>query len=311
MTLSQLLKKQRSLAPAQPGTDQKVTPKISIIIPAYNEQDCIEQCLDSCFAQSVLPDEVLVVNNRSTDQTKKVVTQYRRKHHYAKLIRLIDQSEKQGIIPTRNAGFKAARYDVMGRIDADCILDPRWVETVKALFSDEGVSAATGPVAYHDMPGQRVGFKVDKEIRRALNRIAKDHKFLFGSNMALARSAWLQIQDAASEDPQDQLHEDVDLALCLFEKDLKIVYSSAMIAGMSARRLEDNPRDFYNYVMRFERTLTLHGIESMSSRMPIVIYLSVYFPTKLLRSIYDTKTGTFTTSKIKKLLIERIKKLSI
>ncbi len=298
-------------AQADVGRADQTLPKVTIVIPAYDEQDCIVQCLDSCLNQTSPPDEVLVVNNRSTDNTAKLVRSYIKEKRVRHIVRLIDQNEKQGIIPTRNKGFAEAKYDVMGRIDADCLLDKQWVAQVKTIFSDPSVAAATGPVAYHDMPAQRVGLKFDQQIRNALNKIAKDHKFLFGSNMAITKNGWAAIKETAAEDKQDLLHEDVDLALCLFEKNLKITYSSKMIGGMSARRLEDNPRDFYNYVMRFERTLRLHGIESMSSRLPIVIYLSVYFPTKVLRSIYDTKQGKFTATKIKKLLIDRIKELSV
>ena len=47
--------------------------------------------------------------------------------------------------------------DLIGRIDADSILEPEWVAEVKALFSDPTVGAATGPMIYYDMPMRRWG----------------------------------------------------------------------------------------------------------------------------------------------------------
>ncbi len=70
---------------------------------------------------------------------------------------MLDQNDEQGITPTRNRGFDAATGDVIGRIDADSVLEPNWVEEVKNIFSDPGVGAATGPVIYYDMPLRRFG----------------------------------------------------------------------------------------------------------------------------------------------------------
>ena len=285
-------------------------PKLSVIIPAYNEAECIERCLMACIAQTEPIDEIIVVDNKSKDDTAKVVKKFI-KANKKYPIKIVNEFDQQGLIPARNTGMRCAKYEVMGRIDADTILEHEWAHVVKDIFVDESVSAATGPVSYHDMPARKTTAKVDNQIRTALNKMAKDHRFIFGSNMAVRKAAWGEIKGDVALDPKDLLHEDIDIALCLFKKDLRIAYNPKMRAGMSARRLEDNPRDFFSYVMRFERTFRHHDISSVSARIPIFIYLSVYFPTKIIRSVYDPKKQRFTTTKIKKMLVDRIKELDI
>ncbi len=272
-------------------------PSVSIIIPAYNEEKVIQKCLESCINQIDHADEIIVVNNNSTDQTATIVRRIQRRFPQAN-IRLLTEKE-QGIIPARNKGFASARSEILGRIDADSIIQEDWVYHVRRLFVKKSIAAATGPVAYHDMPLRRVGLAADTRIRRALHSMAKDHTFLFGSNMAIRKTAWQTIQPYTHMDKDDVLHEDIDLALCLYKNNLTSVYDPAMIGGMSARRLEDSPRDFYNYVMRFERTFKVHDITSRSARIPIFIYILIYFPVRTVRKFYDGETNKFTWQKLR------------
>lgn len=279
-------------------TSMSSLPSVGIIIPAYNEEDSIARCLDACIDQTSPADEIIVVDNKSTDRTVEIVKQYQTDYPKASII-LEHQNISQGITPTRDHGFNRAKSEILGRIDADSIIENGWVEAVRACFTQPNVAAATGPVLYHDMPMQSLGFRVDDKIRNTLHRLAKDHRFLFGSNMAIRATAWVQIRDLIHKDPNDELHEDIDLALTLFENDLEIVYDQKIISGMSARRLEDSPRKFYQYVMRFERTFKVHGVKSASARIPIFIYLLIYFPVRTVRKFYDGDTSKFTLSKLR------------
>jgi hypothetical protein len=94
--------------------------------------------------------------------------------------------------------------------------------------------------------------------------------------MALTKDAWLQVRDDVCPDREDLMHEDLDLAVHLALKGLKIGYVSAMVAGMSARRLDDNPRDFRFYVERFERTYRAHGIHDVRLLLPMAVLLGSY-----------------------------------
>lgn len=250
-------------------------PSVSIVIPAYNEENTIRSCVLAALAQTVPALEIIVVDNRSTDRTAEIVQQLQTVNPGAPLIYL-RQFDEQGLVPTRNLGLDSARGDVLGRIDADSVLEPNWVEEVQKAFADESVAAATGPVLYYDMPLRRFGLKADDTLRRAMLKLAQEYHFVFGSNMALRATAWQAIRHEVCRDEADRFHEDIDISVHLADAGLKAVYVSTMVAGMSARRLEDSPRDYVDYVGRFDRTYDHHGVHSRRLRAPAWVFLAIY-----------------------------------
>lgn len=264
---------------------------MSIVIPAYNEESVIRQCLIAAIYQSVPAEEIIVVDNRSTDRTAAIVRQMQLEYPESP-IHLLEQSAEQGLIPTRNFGLNHATGDVLGRIDADSVLEPDWVETVQSGFADPLVAAATGPVVYYDMPMRRWGLKADDKMRQLVLKLARNqYHFLFGSNMALRRTAWEQIRDHTCRDERDEMHEDIDLSLHLAEQDLTIRYIPTMVSGMSARRLEDSPKDYRYYVTRFDRTYKAHHINKRVLKVPMLIFMSIYYPAKMLRAVHSARTS--------------------
>jgi cellulose synthase/poly-beta-1,6-N-acetylglucosamine synthase-like glycosyltransferase len=204
---------------------------------------------------------------------------------------LLSQDREQGLIPTRNFGLDHATGDVLGRIDADSLLEPDWVEQVQRGFSDPEVMAATGPVLYYDMPLRRFGLRADDRMRRFVLKLAKkQYHFLFGSNMALRRGAWEIIRKEVCRDEADEMHEDIDVSVHLADHALKILYLPGMISGMSARRLEDSPKDYRYYVTRFDRTYRNHKIHRRVLRVPMLIFMGVYYPAKVLRKVHQART---------------------
>lgn len=250
-------------------------PTVSIIIPAYNEASVIEQCVRACLAQTVAAHEIIVVDNKSTDDTAEIVARLQAERPDAP-IRLLSQDAEQGLVPTRNFGFDNATGEVFGRIDADSLVRPNWVEAVQRAFADENISAATGPVYYYDMPFQKLAERGDAVTRKAVSRAVRRKKLLFGSNMAIRGAEWPFLKLVHCRDKADRFHEDVDLSVHLHAAHKTIAYSDEMVVGMSARRLDDSPRDFHDYVMRFERTYRAHGVKSITMRTPMAIFLGLY-----------------------------------
>jgi glycosyltransferase involved in cell wall biosynthesis len=257
-------------------------PTVSIVIPAYNEERTIRACVVAAIEQTVPADEIVVVNNKSTDSTAKMLKALKTEFPDAPLV-IVDQNDEQGITPTRNAGFNAATSEVLGRIDADSILEPEWVAVVKRIFSDPTVGAATGPMIYYDMPLRRFGARADDNMRRALLKLTKEYHFVFGSNMAIRASAWHDIRDHVCNDADAEMHEDLDLGIHLFDRGHKIVYGSKMVSGMSARRLDANPMDYLRYVRRWDKTYDHHKIFNPALRAPMVVFSAIYPLGKLMR----------------------------
>lgn len=100
--------------------------KISIIIPAYNAENDIEECIDSAFAQTYQDIEVICIDNNSKDNTLLVLHDLKTKK-YPNLI--IDKEKKQGASAARNKGLKIAQGEWIQFLDADDLLETTKLET--------------------------------------------------------------------------------------------------------------------------------------------------------------------------------------
>ncbi|MEZ0353466.1 glycosyltransferase family 2 protein [Mycobacterium sp. pR1184] len=281
-------------------------PSVAIVIPAYNEERFIGNCLESCINQTSAPDEIIVVNNRSTDATASIVREYQAAAPHLD-IQLLDQTVYQGAAPTRDYGFDHARCDVLGRIDADTVIPPDWVEKVRGYFEDADIDAASGPIAIYDLPLRTFLFWVDSTLRYHLHQHVKSERFLLGCNMAIRATAWKGVRLQTQLDPEVLLHEDIDLALTLFENNFRISYEPSMVAAISGRRVEDSPRDFYRYATRYTRTTKLHGIKSPTAHTTIATLLVLYYPFRTMRFFYDADQQQFTLARLR----NRIQKVGL
>jgi len=144
-------------------------PTVGIVIPAYNEEATIRACVTAAVGQTVPAHEIIVVDNKSTDQTPVILRELMTEFADAP-ITVLRQERAQGITPTRNMGFDAVKSDIIGRIDSDTLLEPNWVEQVQNVFLNLDVHAATGPVIYYDMPLRRYMARADDTARKAMFR---------------------------------------------------------------------------------------------------------------------------------------------
>lgn len=257
-------------------------PSLAIVIPAFNEEATIRACVTAAVNQTVPADEIIVVDNKSTDGTAHILRELQQEYRSAPLT-LLQQNETQGLTPSRNMGFDAVTSDIIGRIDSDSVLEPNWVEETKKVFLNEAVHAATGPVIYYDMPFRRYMAKADHRARRLMSKLVKRYHFLFGTNMALRKTAWDVVRSEVCVDADKDMHEDIDLSVHLFDAGFTAVYAPSMVVGMSARRLDDSPADFLTYAKRFDNTYNHHGLHQSVLRIPQWGYLALYPVAKGLR----------------------------
>jgi glycosyltransferase involved in cell wall biosynthesis len=262
------------------------TKSLSIIIPVFNEEDYLASCLDSIAKQSVAPDEVLVIDNNSSDQSLEIARRY-------PFVTVIKES-RQGVVHARDRGFTAASSELIGRIDADTLLPKDWVKTVQAIMSDDTVFAATGPVSYYDMPFPKTNFKVDHFIRKNLYRGAPHVPFLFGSNMVLRADAWKSLKDEVCH--SKELHEDLDLAVHLMRQNKLVGYEKSMLASTSSRRYDDDIKSFAHYMGVYRKTYALHNIYSVAPLIATGFYWLGYILFYPIQRSFDPKKGRLSLS---------------
>ena len=116
---------------------------ISVIVCAHNEARYLPACLHSVLAQSRIPDELLVINNASTDETSLVASQVPH-------VRVVDEPRK-GLVVARETGRRHASGDLLIYLDADCRAPLTWLERIERRFDrDAALIALSGPYRYYD-----------------------------------------------------------------------------------------------------------------------------------------------------------------
>ncbi len=253
---------------------------VSIVIPVFNEENYIKDCLDLIAKQTILPGEVVIVDNNCTDKTIDIAKSY-------DFVRVVKE-KKQGVLFARNTGFDAAKGSIVGRIDTDSHLSEDWVENVAEAFKDPEVSAVTGPVWYYDMPFVSGGFWLDKKIRGSVARTSEVFPFLFGTNMAIRKSAWLDVKSDTCT--KRKMYEDIDLAIHLYEHGLHIYYLDYLTCGMAARRFDDTLMNFYRYIKLYKVTYEIHGLKAKSTRLAMGVYMIFFVLCQPFRWVYDPVT---------------------
>jgi cellulose synthase/poly-beta-1,6-N-acetylglucosamine synthase-like glycosyltransferase len=108
---------------------------VTVIIPAHNAETTLERCLAALSAQTRPPDEIIVVDDGSTDGTADVAIDYD--------VQVLRQA-RAGPAAARNAGVRVARGELLLFTDADCAPTPDWVDRMVAPFADPTVAGAKG-----------------------------------------------------------------------------------------------------------------------------------------------------------------------
>jgi glycosyltransferase involved in cell wall biosynthesis len=118
---------------------------ISVVVPTYNEEKNIENCLKSLLNQS-LPKkeyEIIVVDGQSKDKTVKIAKKYADK---------VVQQKSKGVGGARNDGVDVSKGEIIATTDADCIIPENWLEKIKRSFENKKVVLVTGNIKFID-PG--------------------------------------------------------------------------------------------------------------------------------------------------------------
>jgi glycosyltransferase involved in cell wall biosynthesis len=121
---------------------------VSFVVPAYSEEALIASCLASIQAEIArigCPAEIIVVDNNSTDGTRRIASSVAG-------VLVVDEPQ-QGLVQARRAGCLAASGRLIANIDADTILPEGWLRTALAEFSHSpDLVALSGPCIYYDLP---------------------------------------------------------------------------------------------------------------------------------------------------------------
>lgn len=202
---------------------------VSVVIPVRDDALELAVCLSLLRGQVVAPFEVIVVDNASRDDSAAVAARYGAR---------VVVERRPGIPAAASAGYDAARGDVIARLDADSRPGPSWVARIADRMSaDPTLDAVTGGGRFLDLP-----FGIGAVVCAAylgsyyaMAHLAVGHTALWGSNMALRRTAWTAVEGGVRRfDPE--VHDDLDLAFALVPP-FRVRLDLGLVVGVSARSL--------------------------------------------------------------------------
>jgi len=208
--------------------------KISIVIPAYNEEHYLGKCLDSIVKEIAERDdaEVIVVDNDSRDGTALLAARYPR-------VKLLHE-ERRGANAARKRGFEEARGELLAFPDADTMMPPGWVARAEREFdNDPALACISGPFIYYDLPKYirvlvRIFYALGYLFYLAGKLFFNMSTIIQGGNYMVRRSALAAI---GGQDANISFYgDDTDLAIRL-SKVGNVKFSFAMPIFASGRRL--------------------------------------------------------------------------
>jgi glycosyltransferase involved in cell wall biosynthesis len=233
-----------------------MTPKISVIVCAHNEANYLPACLHSLLAQTRPPDELLVINNASTDETRDVAELIPR-------VRVVDEPRK-GLVRAREAGYSAASGDILAYVDADCRAPLTWLERVDRRFArDAALTALSGPYRFYDWDWwgrtliRAYDFTLAPATQVLVKHLLRKGTIFYGGNFAVRREALAGI---GGFDTSIEFHgEDTNLGRRLFQRGKVGLYHDCFLYT-SARRYNAMGKGtvFRLYVRNFTSEILHH-----------------------------------------------------
>jgi len=161
-------------------------PAISVVIPAYNEEKYLPNCLKALKKQTFREYfEIIVVNNNSTDNTEAIAKSFR--------VKLIRES-RQGLIFSKQAGCQKAQSEIIAVLYADNIPPPDWLRTTNSRLKNPKLAAVTGPYL---MPANapwwaKLHGKIGIFLIESFQLLFKNSPHIWGGNIAFRKSQFMQ-----------------------------------------------------------------------------------------------------------------------
>ena len=193
--------------------------RTSVIIPAYNSEKTIGQCLEALSNQTAgrLDYEIIVVDDGSTDRTAEIAGKYTG-------IKLLKQGNA-GPAAARNNGAKAAQGDIILFTDADCVPDPDWINQMLLPFEKEqDLCGAKGIYKTRQKELAARFVQIEYQDKYDLLRKSKYIDFIDTYSAGFKRDVFLRFQGYDTSFPV-ACAEDVELSFRMSNAGLKMVFN--------------------------------------------------------------------------------------
>ncbi len=196
---------------------------ISVIIPALDAAETLDLTLSTLSNNTIRPNEILVIDGRSKDETVNIAKRFDCK---------IITNHLQHTAAARQLGIMASQSEIVAMTDSDCVLNVDWLERIQMHFLQDSKLDGVGGSVRLNKPSSRVqAYCAGKSVSGIPEKeefiIRKGMRGRFpGSNCAYRRKA---VIDVGGFDQSYKTHgEDIDLFWRLIEKNARLLYDPAL-----------------------------------------------------------------------------------
>jgi len=206
---------------------QTFTKSLSIIVPVYNVEAYLKECLDPLLNLNIDNYEVIVVNDGSQDSSQEIIDTY----HDKKLISLI--KENGGLASARNYGLNYARGKYLCFVDSDDIINPSFYEEAINLLENDEADLLLGDLKYF-YPESDKEDRVESALKGWADEINKDLLLspLFSWNKIYRHELFKKLE---CEYPEGLWYEDIPVTLKYFVNSHSILYLDKVMVNYRQR----------------------------------------------------------------------------
>jgi GT2 family glycosyltransferase len=199
-----------------------MSPAVSVIIPAYNAEDTIKQCIESILNQTYKNIAIIVIDDGSTDNTAKIAATLK--------CNLIKLNNNIGYVNVLNVGLKSAKGDYVYIIDSDCVVEKDCIEWLLNSFSkstDRGVVGGTCVIPPDYKSIIALSYDVAERSKDIKNLAEIYVPYLSGSNLCIKREV---INNIGEFDKRLISHCDFEFTFRAKQKGYKILFQPKAVS---------------------------------------------------------------------------------
>lgn len=164
--------------------ERRLALKISLYIPCYNAEPYLDACLEGIARQTLKPDEIIIVNDGSSDRTRAVAAEHR--------VTIVEHPRNLGLGAARNTGVRTAAYELVASLDADCVPSENWLERLVGSLEDENVAGVGGRLIESNTTKLPDRWRARHMVQHWGASKLTDADFLFGNNTLFRKSALMK-----------------------------------------------------------------------------------------------------------------------
>jgi GT2 family glycosyltransferase len=193
--------------------------KIALYIPCFNAEKTLSGCLEAVFSQDRPADDILVIDDGSTDQTVKIAKKYP--------VRIIRHSRNLGLAASRNTAINSTNTRFISSLDSDCKPAKDWLSCLAKRIKLSNSAGVGGKTLEAGASGVIAGWRAAHMKQHWGESKKENPPFLFGSNTLFRRDLLLKV--GAYNEKYRSNFEDVDISNRLRKNGYSLVYEPKAI----------------------------------------------------------------------------------